>query len=326
MNPVLEANQVSDLSKHLTKEIPSSNPFGYFLQENFANVTKVRQVVEPDLAPSGTTYGSTVNFRIPRTGILYKAVLESTLSTSGNNSAIEEGLGARVFSLIQLRTTAGQKHLCSQTSDYVQARIDSLPSQENSAINALVAPSSVFNANAVTCYTPLFFSCFEASGQTLCTKFLEDLNVVASVNSESGMGLLAPLTSATYRLHCYFVALEEEDYNSYIEMQFSKPITQLWYDIWPEPVQSLNATDTSVSFASEFDGLVFASHFLLKDAQTAALSVIESISIEALGLKHIETNSLLNSIDTGLLRIGDSGSDVLDILSGSKICVVLLGS
>ena len=185
-------------------------------------------------------------------------------------------------------------------------------------MTALVAPSAVFNANTVTCYTPLFMSCFEASGQTLCTKFLEDLNIVATVNSEPGMGLSAPLTSATYRLHCFFVMLEEEDYNSYIEMQFARPITQLWYDIWTEPVLSLSATDTERSYASEFDGLVFATHFVLKDSQTSALSEIDGISIDALGLKQIETNSLLNSIDTGLLQVGDFGSDVLTYYPGAK--------
>lgn len=296
MDIVTSANKESALLSSLEKTV-KSNPYQYRYQSNFPNSSLSCVAVSPQVAPAGNPVGNQLTFRIPSYGLLTDMVIKSTLTTGGDNSAVDNtNLGERVFSRVSLNSHG--KSICQNTSDYLHVRgKDS--NVERALKHADVTNSTTsFDTTAISVHTPLYFSFFEKTSNYLPLDFTEELEVICDINSQAGMGLAAALTAGTFTLYCWYRSLDSDNNKEYIQKQFpsDKPFVSLIYDTFTETVPMANgSTSTNINLRS--NSAIFATHVFCKNAtDRGADKAITDLTFSVSG------RNIMNAIPADILR------------------------
>ena len=315
MDVVTSANSESALLTSLERNLVA-DPYSYRLSQNFPNQSKSIVTVQPQVAPAPTTdHGAEMHFRLPRYGLISKAVLVCDSVWAGSAVVAAPRLGERYFSNIEMRSH--NKVICSQSPESCTSRIDNLNQEANNAYTSVTQPSVAISTltGASQTYTPLFFPFFEKTSQFLDLSFTESLEVVATVNSDTKMGITAgTLASATYTLLVWYVNLSNEAEQAYISKNFpaSQPFTMLSYDQYSEvpvtPNPNLTAGSKTVNVDMKCNNAVFATHFIVKLDSDQTNVTIDSFEITATGRTLVSADPRTNIFDTGSYGVSGSSS------------------
>ena len=334
MDPVISSNKESPLLTSLERQLVE-DPFSYRLSSNFPNLSKSKVTVQPQYQAAGTSHGAELHFKLPRYGLASKMVIKNTMVASGNNTAVNERIGERVFSRIELRSH--NKVIQTQTPEFCAARVDNLGQEANNAYTSIegIVPTAWSSVSGV-CYTPLFFSFFEKTSNFLDLSFVEELEVVCTVNTKIGMGLPFALTSGTYELQVSYVNLADEAHQAYNAKNFpaNAPLTMLAYNCYPEtPVTVAAAGGAAVTTTTvdlKTNNPVFATHFIIKnETDNQAVVPIDSFRITAVGREVMQQSSRENIFDTGSYGVSGatsgSGSGAVTYNAGSRVLTYFWG-
>ncbi len=237
------------------------NPFHYSLPPGLTYGLKNKVIVYPARHGSDAQiYGRRFVFDIPRNGMLAQAFVECSLTCTGDNSAIKDRLGSRVFAEVSMRTTDGHKTIQSLSPLYTHSRIDQLDSNLASHIESAVEPDQDFNNTTVVCFTPCFFWFSERPQNFLNTDALENLHVQCVVNdSKESMGLDADITAASFRLILTY-------YTMFEPVPIPRAFNVLAYNTFYEEPLALTTGDTSAVINLTCPHTVFNMHLALVDA------------------------------------------------------------
>jgi hypothetical protein len=218
-----------------------------------------------------------------------------------------DGAGWYMYKDITLQTH--NKRIQQLTPEYLHMRAKALPQErrkaaENRARDKMVSEDLLTTgagdvadttSNALELYTDCPFSFSERPQNFLDTRFVENLEVVATsnkidayggrfssfdqkgvrtgaVNLSGGEGKNADSSPI---LVCYFINPTEELYRAYQERNFTleRPLTMLWYDVFvesPELSKAVEATkDLVITKKLDCNNLVFATHILVTKEESA---------------------------------------------------------
>ncbi len=293
----VSSNKSSPLLQNLEK-VAKTDMYAYSLAKNTVNSSLTCVQVSPNVAAAANPVSTSIAFRIPSYGLVSQMILQTTLTTAGDNSAVDNNnLGERVFSLVSLRSH--NKEICSQTPQYCHVRGQTAPTTKGLTHGAMVNSATSFNATSVTVQTPLYFPFFEKTNMTLDSNFLETLELSCDINSLAGMGLGQAITASDFKLFVWYRSLENEAYESYLKNQFpeNSPLVQLIYDQYTE-TKAITDNDTSNTLDIKHNGCVFASHIFVEDSSTTlgSDSAITHVTVSAAG------RNLINNIPADILN------------------------
>lgn len=282
----------------------------YKIEGNYPLLATHLVSVDPQNPPSGDPASKSMTFQLPRYGYLRNMVIESAITTAGNNNATMENVGERLFESIQLRS---QGRIIAQMSDgYTVIRGKEANATKAMAHSRLVnASGTTFSAESITVYTPTYFAFFEAVKNHLALHFVEQLQLVCKFNDLGGMGLAAALTAATCKLWMEYYTLDTKADNENLSRNFkpSKPLNMLIYNTETE-VTAITDSATSVTVDLKSNYLVRGIHFFVRDVATGVLNPITTYTIKASG------RDLRTSIPD---KISDWSSACLGVGSGVKV-------
>ena len=253
----LESNQVSDV-------------YTYRLLANLPNASRSIWTVSPNIAPSGTSHGKDCVFKLPRYGLLQRAVIQSTLVVAGDSTfANATNIGERIFSNIDLRSNS--KVITSNSPAYLRVRCDNASSEVAHTMSLITQESATMSTATVTTYTPVHLPFFEKSSNYLDLEFVDQLELACVVNSSAEMGLTQDLTSATFVLYLFFRNLSNEARRAYEAKNFSpdRPLNMLIYDQYVETFP-ITAAASSVVANLNVPHAVFATHFFVNKGLTGS--------------------------------------------------------
>ena len=295
MNYVLNYNKQSHLIEQLHKTVPIETTFHHGILKNIPNLVKTQYYVEPSTRTnsSNTSYV----FQLPDEGFLLGLVLETQLTSEGNNIEAEERIGARVYQNIQFKQ--GNKILAENCPDYIEARIDeSLESQD--AFNEMTDPDQDWNANTITTYTPLFYSFTDKPSNALLLNYYRNLEIEAVKNEELDNTLDSPVTALTNRLVCFISYLDDSYYNSYVYNVFYQEYFNIFsYDKYVQK-DSVSSGATSLRVSLQCYNLVFAIHLILKNTENYSQEQVKTLKVWCnSGRQIVDTTKRLNYYDTG---------------------------
>jgi hypothetical protein len=291
----------SQLESPLVQSLQSalvSEPFNYKLDKNFPILSKLRVDVHPEtLAQASSTdaHGYSLSFKVPRYGLLMGMAIRSTINTSAtktNTLTRLDTLGSRIFSNVSLRSHS--RVIQDNPSFEILSRVlESSQEQFNAYQNMMTGVPAVNNnvTNSVL-YTPLFFYFGEKSHNFLDTTFSEPLEVVATVNSQSGVWgtdeILSTFGFSSCVLEVYYIQLESKVHQSLIASQFpqSSNLTMLANDAYLEsPTIFTYASGTTATIEHEVKSknVVHSCHIYARNKNTNALLPIDSVTMTAGG-------------------------------------------
>lgn len=253
----LESNQVSDV-------------YTYRLMANLPNASRSIWTVSPNIPPSGTSHGKQCTFRLPRYGLLQRAVIKCDLVVAGDSTfADASNIGERVFSEIRLQSNS--KVISTSRGAYNRVRCDNASSEVSHTLSMISQESATMSTATVTAYTPVHLPFFEKSSNYLDLEFVDQLDLQCDVNDASGMGLTQDLTSATFTLYLFFRNLSNEARRAYEAKNFSpeKPLNMLIYDQYEE-VKACDANSTTTTITLNVPHAVFATHFFIRKGLTGS--------------------------------------------------------
>ena len=293
----LESNQVSDV-------------YTYRLLANLPNASRSIWTVSPNIAPSGSSHGKDCVFKLPRYGLLQRAVIETTLTPSASSTTADNtNIGERIFSNIDLRSNS--KVICSNTPGYLRVRTDNAGSEVSHTLSMISQQSATLTSAAVKCYTPIQLPFFEKTSNYLDLEFVDQLELACTVNTSAEMGLPADLTSATFVLYLFFRNLSNEARRAYEAKNFSpdRPLNMLIYDQYVETFTAA-ANSTSNVCNLNVPHAVFATHFFINKSATGVTSNIilntgPSTQITSFSLA-FTGRTILNSIPESVMRYDGS--------------------
>lgn len=267
----LESNQVSDI-------------YTYRLLANLPNASRNIWSVSPNIPPSGAPHSKDVTFKLPRYGLLQRAVIRTEMVTpaAGATSWVEvddKNIGERIFSDISLR--AHSKVITTSGPEHIRCRVDNMSSEMSHTYSLLTQtfkPSAVGSmsetAATITTYTPVILPFFEKTSNYLDLEFIDQLELSCTVNTAAEMGLFqtpaASLQSATFTLFLFFRNLSNEARRAYEAKNFSpeRPLNMLIYDQYVEQT-TVPSGATSVTATLNVPHCVFATHFFIAKGNSA---------------------------------------------------------
>lgn len=299
-NKTMNVEIASQLESPLVQSLQSaliSKPFNYGLNKNYPILSKQSYSVSADTIPGTSTNGlnTTLNFKVPRYGLLYGMAIKSVINTSATKTATLtrlSTLGARIFSNVSLRSHS--RVIQDNSSNYILSRmLEASQEQYNAYVNMTTGvPAVDNNVTSISIYTPLFFFFGEKTGNFLDTTFVENLEVVATTNSLSGVWgqneLLSTFGFSSCTLECYYVQLENGVHQSLIASQFpmGKSLTMLANDCYVEsPTTATYSSGSTLSISHEVKSknVAMSCYVYARDRNTNALLPINSLTITANG-------------------------------------------
>lgn len=223
----------------LVKELNTHYPFEYRYVDQLVLGQKNIKYIEPRYQ-NNEIYNKKIVFDIPRNGRLGAIYLESTLTTTGDNTTVQDRLGARIYSDIELQTVRGAQSLFRNTPEYNLLRLDSLNTDKLSYVEAATQPSDIFNNNTVTCFTPVYSYFFDKAENYINTNHWESLQLeIKSNSSKVEMGLPQDLTVISCRMICVYYTMDKPESFPSNDQVF------LTYDSFVEPKAALSSGATS---------------------------------------------------------------------------------
>lgn len=267
----LEANQVSDI-------------YTYRLLANLPNGSRNIWSVSPNIPPSGSPHNKDVTFKLPRYGLLQRAVIKTDMVTGAAGVTAwagvdDKNIGERIFSDISLR--AHSKVITTSGPEHIRCRVDNMSSEmahTYSLLTQTFKPDAVGSmgetAATISTYTPVILPFFEKTSNYLDLEFVDQLELSCTVNSALGMGLPiagSALSSATFTLYLFFRNLSNEARRAYEAKNFSpeRPLNMLIYDQYVEQFTlPISATTSNLTASLNVPHCVFATHFFVAQGVT----------------------------------------------------------
>ena len=267
----LESNQVSDI-------------YTYRLLANLPNGSRNIWSVSPNIPPSGSPHSKDVVFKLPRYGLLQRAVIKTDMVTGAAGVTAwagvdDKNIGERIFSDISLR--AHSKVITSSSPQHIRCRIDNAPTEMSHTYAMLTQQfgatgtrSMGETASTITTYTPIILPFFEKTSNYLDLEFVDQLELACVVNTAAGMGLPiagSALSSATFTLYLFFRNLSNEARRAYEAKNFSpeRPLNMLIYDEYVEQFTlPISATTQNLTMTLNVPHCVFATHFYVAQGVT----------------------------------------------------------
>ena len=281
MDVVLSANRESPLASTLQQQLQSD--LSYRVSKNYSNLSTQVVKLSPNIAPSGNPHSKTLDFLLPRYGLLKNLVIESVLTTAGNNTASSNlDLGERVFNFCELRSH--NKSIAQNTAGYIKVRGKQEPVEIALGQSYITNAPANFSANSITVYTPLYFSFTDNIYNALDLTFCENISLHCEINTQAGMGLNAVLSAGVFNCYMRYYNLDTPAHKKLIDMNFKpeRPLTMLSYDV-TEEVFALTDSTTSTTVDLKTNNLCHSIHFFIRDTATAELNPITSYSFQASG-------------------------------------------
>lgn len=267
----LESNQVSDI-------------YTYRLLANLPNGSRNIWSVSPNIPPAGAPHSKDVVFKLPRYGLLQRAVLKTDMVTGAVgitawSGVDDKNIGERVFSDISLR--AHSKVITSSGPQHIRVRVDNADTEMSHTYAMLTQQfgatgtrSMGETASTITTYTPVIMPFFEKTSNYLDLEFVDQLELACTVNTAAGMGLPiagSALSSATFTLYLFFRNLSNEARRAYESKNFSpeRPLNMLIYDQYVEQFTlPISTTTSNLTATLNVPHCVFATHFYVAQGVT----------------------------------------------------------
>lgn len=297
------SNQESPLYNTLTRKT-ERDPWTYNLLSSVGSFSKQRVAVVPDVEVEDfKSKPLPVVWNLPRYGLLgglmIRSVIQVASTHSGNFSkeVFVDNLGAFLFNEISIRTN--NKMIQTLYPEYTLARIKELPYEKRKSMESAIGSDGLALTSQVSdalrtfvVYTPCFFSFMERTNTFLDTRFVEDLQIHATV--EQGNRLTDSATCKFVpgqpELVCTFYNPTDLTYNRVQSVNYSNdsPSTFLTYDTFREtPVEKTGATgSTATEDGHEYKNkqtmklkvknpnLTFATHIFLRKKQDPTLTPV----------------------------------------------------
>lgn len=295
----LEANRQSAIVSSFMQQDVSD--LSYYIPGNYGSVSRSLTQLNP--SPAGATStpaGKEVNFALPQWAITTDMLFEHQLTNGGNGSAYITGhtsyytsvtpAGLGVFSLIELR--ARGQVICSNTDNYIRARVDSEQTELSLACKRVsrlfstdkVALATAWSSSVVHTYTPCFFYMLEDIHAHWDSWFVEPLTVRCVYNTTAGNGYLSAVTSATSYLWLRQYNLEQSLMDQLRAKNFdkSRPFVQLGYSTFDDTGLITDST-TSTDITLRCQNAITRMFVFLKDRTYADYAKIQSITLTVNG-------------------------------------------
>lgn len=304
MNVELAAQTESPLIQSLQSALVSE-PFNYKLDKNFPILSKLKVDVRPEtLNQTSTTdaHGRQLTFKVPRYGLLTGMCIRSTVNTSATKTATLTRLstfGARMFSNVSLRS---HSRVIQDNSSYeILSRMLEAPQEQWNAYQTMTTavPALNNNVSGAEVFTPLFYYFGEKTHNYLDTTFVEPLEVVATVNSQSGVWgteeVLSTFGFSDCVLECYYIQLESKVHQALIAAQFpqSSNLTMLANDQYlesPSSVVYASGSELSISHEVKSKNVAMSGYVYARDRDTNALLPIKSLTMVSNGQTIVDSD------------------------------------
>lgn len=290
MDTIIQANEQSPLLTALGRSKQDS--LAYKITHNYPNLSKniVKISGTPSSVSGADISGKSITFQIPRFGLLTGLTLESTITSSGDNSAwiggdanrIHGPQGSSVFSKVELMSN--NRVVTSQTDSVCRVRAEG--SNRGKYLNQVFSTDRVttattfLSAGQVTVFTPFYSSFFESDLNYLDLRFCTPLQLSCTVNGFADMGLAVPLTNCETYLYVSYVNLGEDDFNKLENANFNpaNPYTALSYSNFDETFPIVdNATTITVNPSCQY--AVYATHVFIKRTGFNVVNPITSLTV-----------------------------------------------
>lgn len=313
MNVEIASQLESPLVQSLQASLVSK-PFNYKLDKNYPILSKLNVSVSPETlaqASSTNAHGYQLTFKVPRYGLLMGMCIKSVINTSATKTATLtrlDTLGARIFSNVSLRS---HSRVVQDNSSYeiLSRALESSQEQWNAFQNMMTgSPAVNNNVSNSTVYTPLFFFFGERSEAFLDTTFCEPLEVVAQVNSQSGVWgtdeLLSTFGFSSVTLECFYIQLESGVHQSLIASQFpmSSNLTMLANDAYLESPTTLtysSGSSVQISHETKCKNVAFSGYVYARNKNTNALLPIDRVVMTANGQEIVNSDRKTQIFENG---------------------------
>ena len=298
----MDVQNISNLESPLYNTLVTRSqrdPWTYSLLSNIGSFSKSRVEVPPQTDPGNfKDSDQEVHWKIPRYGLLAKVAILNRIEYTDADALTDQpdfqnSLGFYLWKEIKLETH--NKRIQALYPEYQQMRMKSLPYERRESMQgAVAADGTVLTTEGGSTsatrqfYTPTFFSFSERTNNFIDTRFVENLEVVATARRGSEITTLGSNTSNTLKfssgypkLVCYFYNPTEEIYRAYQHRNFTleRPLTMLQYDVFKETPEvkkykDINADTVNgkmrhglLTFNKKLDcnNLVFATHLMVRE-------------------------------------------------------------
>lgn len=288
---ILEKSNEKSILQTLLRPL-STNPFIYSYNFNVADGIKWCEYVYPRFENS-PTYGDIIYFDLPRNGLLSRLILETTVSSTLDNTVYQDNIGERIFEWIDLQTVAGSRSIQKTTSEYISLRTSQLDDSTNSRMSILMNPDpslDTINTFSIV-YTPFYGYFSEHPKKFIDTKKVEDLQLVVKIApSYTFMGFQNALTGLSFRLHAtYFTTVTDTPV----------PRSMLTLHEFQEPTKVISTGSTSTSIFLTANRSIHSTHFLLKSAEQDLFN-FNSVQFKVDGKSFYDTTKRLALLDYGI--------------------------
>ena len=248
MNPVLLSNQASPL-KTLLHSTSSYQPYTYSVRSNAPNTTQTRVKVNSSIQVNSASFGTAINFTVPRYGLWSGAVMKFKIKVFRNkgNQRFSNWLSCFIASAYTL--SSHNKLICQLDSENLLHEatfgVDSNERKSNGLIymeepnwalykGAVDSTGSGDAFRTVTVLVPLPFTFMQNTGSYLDTSFCEQLTVGCKLTSAATDVMKTPNGTPSWEfssaeLICDFVSLEDKERRAVQAANYSmtKPLTLL---------------------------------------------------------------------------------------------------
>lgn len=279
-DPIILSNKSSGLLSTLSKA-KQTNDWTYRNKVNIPNTSKFPVSVSPNTTPTVTLASTqTVTFKIPAYSLIENMAIYTTFTNGNNDDSANinnSDIGFRLYTNIELRTHNNQ--ICTQTPGSLESYVRSVDTC--TSLNWRKMANNVSTCTANTSHnvvTPLHFVFFEkdAHWMRLSSDFLEDMELVLTVNNRTALGFGANLAAFSPTLQVWYRTLESNIRDAFWVSNFDKSkefLSMLITDTYLD-YQSVTNGTTTTTIDLKVPNAVIESHIYCSD--TAEYSIVEA--------------------------------------------------
>lgn len=266
MNPVILSNQASPL-KTLLHSTSSYQPYTYSVRSNAPNSTQTRVKVNSNVQLGATSFGTTVNFTVPRYGLWQSACMKFKIKVFRNKDEqrFTNWLGCFLASAYTL--SSHNKLICQLDSENLLHEATYGVSANERKLNGLIymeeanwaqykGATTGTEYREVTVLCPLPFTFMQNTGSYLDTSFCEQLTVgcklIGAASDVMSTAAGASWEFSDAQLICDFVSLEDKERRAVQAANYSmtKPLTLLTTSYFREASKTF-----TIAAATALDGI-----------------------------------------------------------------------
>ena len=349
----MDVQNISNLESPLYNTLVSKaqrDPWTYSLLANVPSFSKSRVVVNAaSTPPEANVAGGSHLFKIPRYGLLTKCVLRFKLKSGHSEdltTAAAQNWNAKlgIYNWDDIALQTHNKRIQVLYPEYIHMRstekgVEKRQSSANLSGRAFytTASQSAWKSGEYF-YTELPFAFSERPQNFLDTRFVENLEIVATQHGYTGndknfaalaahvVNLSSPYVryESAPQLLCYYMNPTEELYRAYQERNFTleRPLTMLQYDVYRESKSFSNMDLTSGDVDKRTfllplacNNLIFKTHIMIRQKRSKSCYNVAGDAIPT----GLQRNDKFASIDTIIIRgtsrelVNTTGFELLNI-------------